>query len=450
MAGSGSRSIGGGSKSTNNAKGNVCFDFMNGGGCRFGNNCKFLHSSAGGSGRAGNSGNNFSSSGSNQTKRNLDDSHRLIKQLKNTQQNQLVDAIAKSGDLWIKCWECAASSFSSDDIEVLLHTFAKIPFSAETTVTPPPIYAFEGTCRKFLKSSGTKGAKEALLAAETTLNVVRKLLSFEWDDKTIVKNALSDILEDAAGHLQRRNADHRDAISRIDKLLDSLEKPWTVKEKVRFATHVENLTDGNDIVEGSGDLVPYHHYSNWRNATVKWLLYSPTFSPSSNPRMQGPSSKSQGVYKSREQYFDTLQRLMIAMAFSEGHAALAPKCWERSGGGQCCGAALVKVSDHEESDFGKGGEKKGGHVICRGRNCNNSPTYVCKFSTHGRGLCYSCAARETEQLLGSTGSTHVYNGHVGRVDASGKLYIHSFDSRKPPMDESGKCYPVSLASTIFS
>lgn len=342
-----------------------------------------------------------------------------------------MNAIANAGSLWTTCWECAGSSFSSDAVEILLHTFAKIPYSEGSRVTPPPIYAFNNAIKKFLKEAGKKGAKDSILAAETTLNVARKLLSFEWDDKAVVKDALSQVLEEAASHLQRRNPDHRDAIRRIDELLDLLEKPWTIKEKLG-AYAEENQHDENENEENS-NIVPYHHYSNWKNASVKWLMYGPTFSPSANPKMQGPTSKSQGVYKSREHYFDTMQRLMIAMAFSEGHSALAPKCWERSGG-QCCGGALMQIP---QGELRTGEDKKGVQLICRGAHCKNVPLYICKIQSHGRGLCALCASREKDQLLGPTGSTHVYNGHIDRVDASGKLYIRNFESRKPPMDETG-------------
>lgn len=128
-----------------------------------------------------------------------------------------------------------------------------------------------------------------------------------------------------------------------------------------------------------------------------------------------------------------MQRLMIAMAFSEGHSALAPRCWERVSGGGHCGSALVQIPDHEDGEHGRGGSS----LICRGKECNNLPSYICKQSHHNRGLCNSCAVRERSQLLGPTGSTHVYNGHVSRVDANGKIYIQGFASRKPPLDETG-------------
>jgi hypothetical protein len=205
----------------------------------------------------------------------------------------------KAGSLWTKCWECAASSFSSNDIETLLHTIARLTYSQESLVLPPPIFAVDGVIKKYLKSAETSGAKESLLAAETTLNVVRKLLSFEWEDKLAVKDVLVGVLEVAAKQLQRRHVDHRDTIRRIDELLDLLEKPWQVKEKAPACNEEDSVIESGNEDESS--LVPYHHYSNWKRPTVKWLCYGPTFSPSSNPKFQGPSTKSQGVYKSREQ-----------------------------------------------------------------------------------------------------------------------------------------------------
>jgi hypothetical protein len=136
---------------------------------------------------------------------------------------------------------------------------------------------------------------------------------------------------------------------------------------------------------------------------------------------------------------------MIAMAFSEGHNALAPKCWERSSSGQCCGSTLVQIPDHEE----RAGDKKGSPLVCRGKSCGNSPNFICKISNHTKGLCSSCASRETDTLLGPQGSTHVYNGHIGRVDAGGKLYINGFGSRKPPMDETGASYLIISSLVVL-
>lgn len=423
------RGYGGGSSSSN--KSGVCFDFQKNGSCRFGSNCRFVHSTVSSNNIRGGNKRGPNNTGKSKSSSN-NDSQRLIKQLKNTKQNQLVDAIVKAGSLWPQCWECASSSLSPTDIEALLHIFAKIPFSQENKVDPPPIYAVKGVIKKYLNIPNTTGPQSIILLAETTLNVVRKLLSFEWEDKSKVKDILAEILEDAAGHLQRRYPDHRDTLHRIDECLDSLDKPWQIKGKLLAPTATIPIAENEDE-----QLVPFHHFSKWKNASVAWLCYGPTFSPSSNPKMQGPSTKSQGIYKSREHYFETMQRLMIAMAFCEGHKALAPKCWEKANGGSCCGSTLVQISDQDEGEIQKGGDKKGSPLICRGKHCNNSPKFICKISSHGRGLCVSCAIRETDQLLGPTGSTHVYNGHVDRVGTGGRLYIQGFQSRKPPMDETG-------------
>ena len=122
---------------------------------------------------------------------------------------------------------------------------------------------------------------------------------------------------------------------------------------------------------------------------------------------------------------------------------MSPQCWERGSGGHSCGGALVRLPDkYEEADGERKNDKKAnssGPSRCRGRGCPNSPILICKVASHTRGLCQRCTFREMEQLLGPTGSTHVYNGNIGRVDgASGKLYICNFFSRKDQMDDNGE------------
>lgn len=401
-----------GNSGVGNRRPGICFDFQNGY-CRYGSSCKFLHGTAGGGQNKGGVGNagNFRGppGGGGGAGRNVQNSNRLIKQLKNTQLNQLADAIAHAGPLWNECWGDAASSprMAVGAIEVLVNTLAKVPYSQESQVTPPPIRALSGAMKRYLTSSEV----DPLLAAETALNVVRKALCFEWEEKkTVVKEALGTILEDAANNLQRRNQDHRDCMNRIDTCLDKLEKPWSIKEKNQGLPTMTGETGfGQDSGEIESAGVPHTHYSNWRNATIKWLVHPPTFCPSELPRMQGPSTKSRGVYKNRDQYFDTMQRLMIAMAFYEGHCAISPKCWERGGGGQTCGATLVRCPDDydQHDDSGKKGSGKNsrssGPLRCRGRGCPNTPILICKIASHSRGLCERCAHHEMGQLLGPTG-----------------------------------------------
>ena len=329
----------------------------------------------------------------------------FLAELKNTKQENLADVIHRAGPLWTKCWGDAASPrMAVGAVEMLVTTLAMVPFSQEAKVPPPPCHALKSAMKRYLTSN-----IEPLLAAETSLNVVRKLLSFEWnEERTVVKDALGTILEDAAGLLQRRNQDHRDCINRIDACLDKLEKPWIIKEKHQGPS-VAVGDNGSDIVSSNQSSVgnlPHHHYSNWRHASIEWLVHGPTFSPTELPKMQGPNTKSRGVYRNKEHYFDTMQRLMIAMAFHEGHAALAPKCWERGGGGQACGGTLVQLPETGEADTMKNdnGNRKSqssGPLRCRGRGCPNSPVFVCKVSSHSRGLCKRCAHNELQQLLGT-------------------------------------------------
>jgi hypothetical protein len=377
------------------------------------------------------------------TTKNVDDSNRLIKQLKNTHPSNLADVVLRAGPLWNQCWGNASSShIVVKDVEVLLQTLAKIPFSQETKLPPPPIHALSSAMKRYLKSNSS----DPLLAAETALNVVRKVSCFEWsENRLVVKEALGKILEDAANQLLRRNQDHRDCLNRIDACLDELDKPWMIKEKNQVDSTMDNAKNYDGMVnQAEEDGVTRHHHSLWRVATVEWLLQSSTFSPAELPKMQGPSTKSRGVYKNREHYFDTMLRLLVAMAFHEGHCALAPQCWERCSGGQSCGGALVRLpggfNETEGTRKNDGGSKScsSGPLRCRGRGCRNVPVLICKSASHLRGLCERCSHHELEQLLGPNGSTHVYNGSVGTVDgASGKLYVQNFFSRKAPLDENG-------------
>ena len=44
---------------------------------------------------------------------------------------------------------------------------------------------------------------------------------------------------------------------------------------------------------------------------------------------------SNGVYSSKEEYFDTMCRLWIGLTFSDGNAALNPKCRQHVNGKEC-------------------------------------------------------------------------------------------------------------------
>jgi hypothetical protein len=43
-----------------------------------------------------------------------------------------------------------------------------------------------------------------------------------------------------------------------------------------------------------------------------------------------------GVYDSPDHYFDTVQKLWIAMTFGKGNEALSPKCMSSTGDGKYC------------------------------------------------------------------------------------------------------------------
>lgn len=263
----------------------VCFNFQKGN-CSYGSKCKFLHSGQSNV-KTGDNRSNFQDTSQRRggAPSTANDSNRLIKQLKNTQQNDLADVIKNSGPLWRQCWGDAASQMSVGAVELLVQTLAKVPFSQEAKVPPPPIHALSSAMKRYLTSNAT----DPLLAAETALNVVRKMLSFEWSEtRQVVKEALSKMLEDAANKLQRRNKDHRDCMNRIDECLDKLEKPWIIKETHQGGASTKNNEEDFYAIDSfEPDGTPSHHHSNWRNATIGWLAHSPTFSPTELPKMQG-------------------------------------------------------------------------------------------------------------------------------------------------------------------
>ncbi len=115
----------------------------------------------------------------------------------------MADVIVRIGLLWSYCWGDASSSHVAvGGVEVLLQTLAKVPFSQKMKVPPLPIHALSSAMKRYL----TSNAGDPLLAAEKVLNVVCKVLCFEWSEKWLVmKEALAKMLEDSAKQLLHRN-----------------------------------------------------------------------------------------------------------------------------------------------------------------------------------------------------------------------------------------------------
>jgi len=278
---------------------------------------------------------------------------------------------------------------------------------------------------------GSHGQPDILSAVEVTMNVINRLLQSEWDvDPQMVRKSFEAVLGQASDSLQSRIKDQRDAKRRVDLLLDEVEKPWAIKQ-------VSVTFDGTANVAPS---MKFDH-SVWRTPTVEWLCQPELFTPAQLPKMQVPASKSRGVYDSREHYEDTMTRLMVGMAFSDGHAALAPHCFEKDMQGKTCGCTLWSLNSKEKSS---------GQLSCRTRGCNRQVVWACQNARHNRGLCAGCGQKELAMLMGPAGqgaSTHVYDGRVSRVDVSGKLYIEGFESRNPPKNPDGKVRAIHWRST---
>jgi hypothetical protein len=193
--------------------------------------------------------------------------------------------------------------------------------------------------------------------------------------------------------------------------MEKMLKPWVIKTRGSVLK-----SDGAEDADGSFDdevdsLLPKFQHSKWEPPTVDWLRQPQLFTPSLLPKMAVPDSKSRGVYQSKEHYHDKLERLMVGMAFSDGYAALVPRCFDsKPGGTGSCGNALVPVGEQ------KVGIVRGGQLCCRSKNCRGE-VLACTMGTHSRGLCACCADRKKALLLGSAGphtSTHVYDALVRR------------------------------------
>ena len=86
------------------------------------------------------------------------------------------------------------------------------------------------TCRANPNTDQDGDGGAILAAVEVVLNVVRKLLQFEWENEVkLIRTSLETVLGTASDSLQSRIKDQRDAKQRVDAMLDELEKPWAIR-----------------------------------------------------------------------------------------------------------------------------------------------------------------------------------------------------------------------------
>ena len=65
--------------------------------------------------------------------------------------------------------------------------------------------------------------------ADLVLNLVERLLKFNWTDRDSTKKGIENILESALTLLSLRIIDHSKIQEKISKKFDELEKPWIIK-----------------------------------------------------------------------------------------------------------------------------------------------------------------------------------------------------------------------------
>ena len=207
------------------------------------------------------------------------------------------------------------------------------------------------------------------------------------------------------------------------ELGDELDKPWSIKTK-----HVMVETTSCTLNAQTG--LPTER---WKTPTISWLINPAYFQPCCLPMMKTPGGLGGGVYDSKEEYFDIVMKLWVAMTFSEGNNALSPRCNERNGE-KACGQVLWPLAASSIGTIG-GLASLSSRLTCRTRNCNRPVTMVCRHKYHNRGLCEDCCVNVQTCLRGPPGrhgSTHIYDATIRDLCFDGRVFFHHLSSRRPP------------------
>ena len=124
--------------------------------------------------------------------------------------------------------------------------------------------------------------------------------------------------------------EHRNLSDIIGRMLDDMDKPWTLKTKIRKDLNKKTAVNKVSLREAAKEI------SLWQKATVEWLADPKHFQPAYLPKMKVPDDgSSMSVYAGKKEYFDTVSRLWIGLTFSDGNAALSPKCCHKTSGKEC-------------------------------------------------------------------------------------------------------------------
>ncbi|KAI8896071.1 hypothetical protein BC833DRAFT_599019, partial [Globomyces pollinis-pini] len=414
-------------KHESNAVQPVCKEFQTKGSCKFGQKCRFLHISNSKKSKSKNikpnDNKNYSHSTPKPVAINVSELKLFARKLKDADPNKIGNIITQFESLWLDCWK-NSKKLDASVLEILTISLAKIPYSA--IVPPPPIVectlAIEDSVEKASKSPQAKQDTEFIIKKiEIVLNVVNRLLKFEWTiPPAVVKSSLENLLGACSGHLSPKLPSHRRISTKINDVFEELDKSWTIRTKSLTIMN-EKRTSNNlssDPIFDDNLVVDV----TWENATVDWLMDPSQFLPPLLPVMKVPDSKSQGVYDSVDNYFDTVGKLWIGLTFGEGHSATSPICRYRQADKEC-GHVLWPM-------------KSSGTMSCRTPHCHQTVSFACGNRFHDYGLCEPCVRFTRQKLCGSPGksaSTHIYDGSVIKVNFDGIMYIKDFVSRKPPM-----------------
>ena len=337
--------------------------------------------------------------------------------MSNLDAKQLGDQLSSYKMEWASCWS-NYDALSPMNLSKLVVLLAKLPFASN--VLPPPLQPCTEAIQKLVRLPSSSH-QETIGKIEIALNAINRLLQFTWNaDKEDVLSAICGIADAASPQLKLSNTEERKLSQKLNSCLEEIEKPWAIKLSKR-CTGKEDLT----TVE------PLSWESQWKRATVGWLSNLDTFCPVRLPKMSIPTDKSQGVYESVEQYFDTLQRLWIAVTFCDGCYVLNPRCHDHNADKECCNPLWpcsvgdLKCRTHRLLPpfcFS---------VIITSR-CLKHVTVACCNKRHHSALCQDCLQTYKKCLRGAPGqnaSTHVYDVTVMKYDFEGKVFLNQCRSR---------------------
>ncbi|KAJ9438061.1 Helicase required for RNAi-mediated heterochromatin assembly 1 [Diplonema papillatum] len=320
------------------------------------------------------------------------DKARFVRCLKRAPDFQVV---AKDVEDWAGLWG-VSNEWDLDNLKLLFKSFARLP--ASETVFPPPIEECATVITRFL-SLVSMSENEKLKDVDLVLSVVDRLCAFTWEpaEKETVTASLTNILAgDAISWcLDKRQAESRHLNKKVDAMLDKLEKDSTIKVALRSEPE-------------SGD-----SSRQWLTPEVRWLQVPAYFSPQLLPVM-----RADGVYNSSESYLKIVHELWIAMAFSDAHAAVAPKCRVEIKGDKQCQNPLCPQQEEGR---------------CRTRGCTARLAHACPRH-RSEGLCSDHYRSAQSDLLGPAGPkafTHTYNAIVART-TDDSVHLQSVASRNPP------------------